>query len=141
MNVKRFLMASLAVFVVGVVFEYLVHNVALMPVYRALKDVWRPDMEALTWIMYPVGLVCSLLFVYIFIKGYEGKGVIEGLRFGLFLGAYVSVGMAFGSYIMLKIPLSLAIQWLIAGVLELMLQGAAAAAIYKPAGAFVRRVA
>ncbi len=141
MNVKRFLMAALAVFVVGVVFDYLVHGVALMPAYRALKDVWRPDMEAVTWIMYPVALVCSVLFVYIFIKGYEGKGVIEGLRFGLFLGTYVSLGMAFGSYVMVKIPLFLAIQWLIAGVLGLMIQGAVAAAIYKPAGAYVRRVA
>ncbi len=140
MNTKRYLLASVAVFVVGVVFDFLVHGVALKPVYEALKDVWRPDMESIMWTMYPVGLVCSFLFVYIFIKGYEGKGVIEGLRFGLFLGGYVGIGMAFGSYMMIKIPFSLAIQWLLASVLGLMLQGAAAAAIYKPAGAFVKRV-
>ena len=139
MNIKRFIVASLAVFVVGVVFDFLVHSVALMSTYEALKDVWRPDMDAVMWVMYPVGLACSFLFVYIFIRGYEGKGVTEGLRFGLFLGVYVSLGMAFGSYVMVKIPLLLAIEWLFAGVVGLMLQGVVAAAIYKPAGPFVRR--
>lgn len=141
MNVKRFVLASLAVFLVGAVYDFLIHGVALRATYETLKDVWRPDMDALSWVMYPVGLACAFLFVYIFIRGYEGRGLLEGLRFGLFLGFYVGLGMAFGSYIMVKIPLSLAIQWLFAGVVGLMLQGVVAAAIYKPAGAFVRRAA
>jgi hypothetical protein len=86
------------------------------------------------WIFYPIGLVMSFLFVYIFIKGYEGKGILEGLRYGIWIGLFMNLPSAFGQYAIYPVPFSLAIQWFIYGMIEFIILGLVAAAIYKPKG-------
>ncbi|MFQ6078514.1 MAG: hypothetical protein ACE5NJ_05185 [Thermodesulfobacteriota bacterium] len=134
MNTKRFIIASVVVFVVYQVIDYLVNGVILMGTYEALKHIWRPeaDMKSLMWIFYPIGLVVSFLFVYIFIKGYEGKGILEGLRYGIWIGLFVSIPGTFSQYVIYPIPFSLAIQWFIYWMIQFIIIGLVAAAIYKP---------
>ncbi len=134
MNTKRFLAASLAVFVVGQVLNFLIHGVLLKATYDSLKSVWRPDMESKMWIMWLVGFLTSFLFTYLFVKGYEGKGIGEGLRFGLVIGLFTSIPMAYNSYVTLPIPYSLALQWFLYGTVATIILGAVAALIYRPAG-------
>ena len=133
MNVNRFIAAGLAVFVVGRVLDYVIHNVILRPTYDSLKSLWRPDMEAKLWIMWLVGFITSFLFAYIFTKGYEGKGIAEGVRFGFLIGLFTSIPMAYGSYATLPIPYSLALRWFLYGTLATMILGIVAAVVYKPA--------
>ena len=134
MNIKRFIIASVVVFVAASILGFLIHNVILMGTYESLTGIWRAkaDMTSLMWIMYPVGLVVSFLFVYIFTKGYEGKGILEGLRYGIWIGLFVNLPAAFSQYVVYPIPFSLAIQWFIYGMLEFIIIGLVAAAIYKP---------
>lgn len=133
MNVKRFIAASLAVFVVGQALGFLIHNVILRATYDSLKSLWRPDMQAKMWIMWLVGFITSFLFTYIFSKGYEGKGIGEGLRFGLVIGLFTSIPMAYDSYVTLPIPYSLALQWFLYGTVATIILGVVAAMIYRPA--------
>ena len=77
MNIKKFLIASLLVFVTLQILEYVIHNLILSSTYESLQAVFRPDMMDKMWIFYLTGIIFSLLFVYIFSKGYEGKGVAE----------------------------------------------------------------
>jgi hypothetical protein len=62
------------------------------------------------WMMWVIGFITSFPFVYIFAKGYEGKGVMEGLRFGFVIGIYVAIPMAYGTYVMIAIPYSMALR-------------------------------
>lgn len=135
MNVKRFVLASLAVFVAVAILDFLINNFLLMSAYESLKNLWRPDMMSKIWVMYVVGLITSFLLAYIFIKGYEGKGIMEGVRFGILIGLFTGLPMAFGTYIMIPIPLSLALEWFIVSLVEMLVAGMLLAAIYKPAGA------
>jgi hypothetical protein len=135
MNVKRYLLASLAVFVTGLVLEFLIHNVILKATYEPLKHLWRPDMESLMWIGPVMGVVMSLLLTYIFTKGYEGKGIMEGVRFGVVLGLFAMAPMALGTYMMIAIPVSLAVEWFVFGMIEYIVFGIVLAAVYKPASA------
>lgn len=131
MNVKRFLIAAAAVFVLFQVFDFVVHGMLLAPVYRSMMSVWRQDMMSLMWVMWITGAVMSLFFVYIFIKGYERRGMGEGLRYGVVIGLFMSVG-AFNQYVVYPITLSLAAQWFIYGIVEFIAAGLVTAAIYRP---------
>lgn len=132
MNIKRFIIASLAVFISFEILDFIIHSVILMNAYESLEHIWRPDMMDKMWIMYLTALFFSFMFVYIFTKGYEGKGWIEGARFGLIIGLLMLVVGIFNQYVVFPIPLSLTIQWLIYGLIEYIIIGIVAALIYKP---------
>ena len=135
MNLKRYLTASLAVFVVSMALGYLIHGVILKPTYDSLKAIWRPDMAAKMWIEWINAFLLAFLFTYVFTKGYEGKGIMEGVRFGLLMGLFVSIPVAYGTFMIIPIPFDLALQWFLYGTAQSMVFGAVAAAIYKPATA------
>lgn len=132
MNVKRYFAASLAVFAAALALDFTIHGMILAPAYAATKAVWRPDMESMVWLFWLISLIVAFPFTYIFVKGYEGKGIMEGVRFGLIIGLYVTIPMAWGMYGMLPVPHSLAIQWFVWGMIEMIVLGIVAAAVYRP---------
>jgi len=82
--------------------------------------------------MYITAFVFSFLFIYIFTKGYEGKGVAEGIRYGLIIGLLMLVVGMFNQYAVYPIPLNLTIQWFIYGLIQFIIVGIVAALIYRP---------
>ncbi|VAW13682.1 hypothetical protein MNBD_BACTEROID01-559 [hydrothermal vent metagenome] len=132
MNIKKFVYACIAVFVTFQVLDFIIHGVILRPTYESLKDIWRPDMMSKMWIMYITSLVLSLLFVYIFTKGYEGKGIAEGIRYGIIIGLLMNTVGMFSQYVVYPIPLSLAIQWFVFGIIEFLICGIVVALVYRP---------
>ena len=132
MNTKKFLLASLAVFVTLQLLDFVIHSLLLGSVYNSIQDVFRPDMMDKMWIMYLTGAIFSLLFVYIFSKGYEGKGIAEGAKYGLIIGLVVHLVGSYNQYVVYPLPYSLALKWFLYGTIELILAGIVAALIYKP---------
>ena len=67
----------------------------------------------------------QLIFFFTFIssKGFEGKGIAKGARYGLYIGIWMSIGMAYGTYAMIAIPYSMALQWFIYGIIDYVLYG------------------
>jgi hypothetical protein len=53
---------------------------------QPLKGLWRPDMESKMWVMCVFGALVALMFTYIFVKGREGRGLAEGVRYSLITG-------------------------------------------------------
>lgn len=137
MDTKKYIIASVVVFVVFEILSFVIHNVLLGGTYQATASVWRTEaeMRANFPIFLVTTLISSFLFVFIYTKGYEGKGIMEGVRYGLWIGLFVSIPMAFNSFATLPIPLSLAIQWFIYGAIQFIIAGIVVAAIYKPAPA------
>ena len=132
MNVKRYLVASMAVFVTAIVLDIVTHRLILASAYEATGSVWRRDAAPYTWIIVLVAFIIAFPFTYMFVKGYEGKGIVEGVRFGVIAGFFISLPMSYGLYAMLPIPLSLALQWFSFGLVQTILLGIAAAAVYRP---------
>jgi len=89
-------------------------------------------MTQYMWVMYITALFWSFIFVYIFTRGYEGKGWIEGLRYGLVIGLLIQVVGVFNQWVIYPLPIWLVIQWLIFGLIEFMICGIVASLIYKP---------
>lgn len=133
MNIRKIVLASIAVFIAFEVMDFIIHGVILSSVYASLAQVWRPDMMSKMWLMYFSTLVMSIMFVYIFIKGYENKGIAEGMRFGIVAGLFMNFIGVFGQYVMYPIPASLALKWFIYGMIEFIIAGIVVSLVYKPA--------
>jgi hypothetical protein len=129
-------MAFIAVFVTGIILNMVVYGLVLGSAFSSLA-VWRTDMQSLQWIYPVITLVGSFFFTFIFSKGYEGKGIAEGIRYGLYIGIWLSIGMAYGTYAMVAVPYGLTLEWFILGVLSYVVMGIVASLVYgkKPAPA------
>ena len=132
MNTKKFLLASLAVFVTLQILDYVIHSLILGSTYDGIQELFRPDMADKMWVMMLMSAIFSLLFVFIFTKGYENKGVMEGIKYGLLIGLIVHFVGSFNQYVVYPVPYGLTWKWIIYGLIELMAVGAVAALIYKP---------
>ena len=133
MNNKRFFLAVAAVFVVHEVLGFIIHQVLMTPFYQETYSLWRMPEEINLGLIYLVAVIWSLLFTYIFTKGYEGKGPMEGIRYGLLVGLLISVPMAFATYAVQPITLSMSMAWFVYGTIQVVACGLAAALVYQRA--------
>ena len=132
MNKKRFIIASIVIFVAILLLDMLEHGVVLMRAYEETTSLWRENMNTLMWIMWLGNIVFSFLFVFIFIKGYENKGIMEGIRFGIIIGLLMNVVGIFSQYVIYPLPLLMAVQWFVYGLIRFVIYGILTALIYKP---------
>ncbi|MCK9409504.1 MAG: hypothetical protein M0R68_10265 [Bacteroidetes bacterium] len=127
---KKILIGFVAVFIAMTAFDMVVHGILLSEAYKDTASIWRPDMESKMWIYSVISLIGAFFFSFIFSKGYEGKGIAEGARYGLYIGIWMSVGMAYGTYGMIAIPYSMAMQWFLYGVIGYVIYGVILALIF-----------
>jgi hypothetical protein len=134
MKNKTFWIGLAVLFVVAQAIGYVVHQVWLSDTYEALASAFRPQAEMMDmmWIMMLTGLGVLFFFCYIFTKGYEGKGIAEGVRYGALMGLFVGLPSAVDVYVIYPITAELAMIWYVSGVISFVIFGAIFAAIYKP---------
>ena len=127
----------IVVVVVMNVYGYVIHELGLSDIYQSLASVFRPkeEMDSMMWMMMLGGAVGLLLFCYIFTLGHEGKGVMEGVRYGTLIGLLISIPSSIDHYVIYPITGELAVIWFVAGVVGFIIAGAVFAAIYKPSAA------
>jgi len=136
-NVKRFVLACLAVYVVYHVISVTINMVILADAYEALSHVWRPEAEMMSkmWIMFLTSAAWTVIFCYIFTRGYEGKGVAEGARYGLLMGLFIGIPFSYESYMVYPVTLNLAHGWFLGALVVSVISGIVLAMIYRPAEA------
>ena len=132
MNMKKWIIASLVVFVTFELTNFLIHSFVLSGCYDVTASLWRPNMMEVMWLMTLSDLLFSFVFVYVFQKGYEGKGVLEGIRFGCVISLLMIIPGLINQYVVYPIPDSLLIRWLLTGIPQILICGMVAALIYKP---------
>ena len=129
--VKKVVIGSVLVFIVLGVISFLVNGIIMGNAYRSTQNLWRTDMNSLMWIYYVINAVGAFFFTFIFSKGYEKKGIMEGVRYGFYIGVWMSIGMAYGTYAMIAIPYAMALQWFIYGIIEYIIAGIVLALVFK----------
>ncbi len=130
MQDKKFWLGAVAVFVVLSILGYAVNMGIMAGDFEATKQLWRPMEEMKIWLFYVVYALIAYFFTLIFSKGYEGKGIAEGVRYGFYVGMMMAVPMAYGTYASMPVPYSFALKWFIAGLVEYIIAGVVLAAIY-----------
>lgn len=130
MRPRRFLLASLVIFVVGMAWGGLVHLVVLRGANAAIAHLLRPDLASRMWI----SIVATAGFVCLFVLGYgrfARKGTLgEGVVYGLFFAAIAGLLVDVNQYVLYPIPGALAATWFAAGAIEFALYGALASLFF-----------
>lgn len=91
MNTNRYLAASLAVAVFIFLYGWVVHGIVLADFWaeHMVEGSMRPQGEEIIWAIAVSCLLQGLALGFIFVRGYEGKGIGEGVRFGLLIAWFI----------------------------------------------------
>jgi hypothetical protein len=130
MNKKRYIISFFMVFVFMFLYEFLVHGFLLMDLYTQTKELWRPEEEYKMLVMCVSQLGYSAVVAYIFTLHYEGKGIGEGVRFGLCIGMLLGA-IEIGKYSYMPIPMVLMLSWVLAALLLGLGSGVVLSLVYR----------
>jgi hypothetical protein len=134
---KKLWIGFIVTLVLWNVLDFIIHGMILGSAYQSdeMMKIWRPDMESKMWVNYVVSIIMSFFFTLIFSKWYRGKGIIEGVQYGVYTGLLMATPMAYSTYAMIPIPYSITIQWFIYGLIHYITLGIVLALIFgkKPA--------
>ena len=132
-NMKRLILSVIAMFVFIFASDFVIHSLLLGKTYKELAHLWRPEAELVSfmpWMMLGQ-LLMAKFYVLLFVRGYEGKGITEGLRFGLvFIGPY-SVAPFLIQYAVIPYPPTLIATWMVTGLIQAALAGVVVSLTYK----------
>ena len=134
MSTKKMFIAVLTVFIILEVTGYVIHGLLLSKTYEGLAAVFRPvaEMNALMWRMWLADVVWSFFFVFIFNKGFQNKGLIEGVRYGIYISLFMNFVAAVAQNAVYPVPYTLALQWFIYGTIQNVILGVVVAYFAKP---------
>jgi len=132
---KKLWIGFIVIFIAMAVLNMIIHGFILSSMYQTdeVSKIMRPEseMNSMMWIYYVVYIIQAFFFTFVFSKGYEGKGIMEGVRYGLYMGLLMATPMAYASYAMYPMPYSLALQWFIYGIIQYIILGVIIALVYK----------
>ena len=131
MNNSRYLIASLVAFVYFFVAEYVFHGAILSGTYELIGSQMMREAPVFVW-FFPAYLVLGFVLTYVFVRGYENKGLGEGLRFGIIMGILIGTPNALIRYAVEPWPGDLIVTWIVGTIIEYLIGGVLIAAVYRP---------
>lgn len=139
MNWKKLWLAALLVYLAYVATTFIIHSFILGSYYMKpdVQSAWRPEeeMNKFSWVRFVTMAVFAFFFTFIFAKGYERKGVMEGVRFGIYISLFTFFVTSFEQFIIYPISYTVVWYWIIAGLVQSVLMGIIAALVYRPKAA------
>ena len=132
MNIKRYVLAVIILFLFIYAYESVVHGVLLMNIYNETPNLWRNYDEMMSYLPFHIVLmaILAIWITFIFTQFFKEGGVQNGFYFGLYLGILAGLHAA-GAYFYLPISASLASIWFITYVIESTLGGMIIGLIYR----------
>ena len=131
-NVKRYIGATLALFVFIFLYQWVVHGMILSPFYHETPKVWR-EMAEMKANM-PIGMLFQLLIAawlaFVFTRLFKSGGLAKGLLFGFYFGVFMGLTTATWS-LWLPVQAALGWGWFVAGLLEGIGGGAVLGLVYR----------
>jgi len=129
---KKLLLAIVAAYIVLMFTNYLVHQIWLMSDYAAIPASHRSPAGIMHrfWAMGVGQFIFVALFAYIYTRGAEKKPwLVQGIRYGILVTLLTVVPTALGEYVVYIVPYQLAIKWMIAGGIQMVILGLIVAGI------------
>lgn len=133
MNTKSFVSTTIVVWIVNSVLATMLNMFILnwddVPGAKSSEMMGAADFI----FIYLGALAFSVFFTLIFIKGYEGKGVGEGVRYGIYVGLLINMTEFLIRSGTTTMPGSILWGYHVGMTIVCIVMGVAAAAMYKPA--------
>jgi hypothetical protein len=116
---KKIIWGSLIVFAATWATDWLVHGWFLKDAYMETSTLWRAEgeMQGQFATMLLGQWITGFFFFWIFWKGWENKGMSEGIRFGLMLGGF-EAGKMLIMHSVSPYPTSLTLSWIAWGFVQ-----------------------
>lgn len=130
MSRKAYIFSVAAVFVMVYIFDFLVEHYILIDYFNMTKELWLPDSDKPMLAMSSSQLFFSMIFVFIFSRNYEDKGVSEGMRYGSYIGLLLAA-MYLRTYFWVAIPFMLTFGWMLASFIKCVLAGAVTSVVFR----------
>ncbi len=115
---KKVLIGFVVVFVLTFLLDYVVNMYVMMADYEATKQLWRAPEEMKMGVIVVSQLFFAFFFTLIFSKGYEGKGVQEGVRYGVYVALMMVLPAAYMTFATMPVPYSLSLKWFLSGLVQ-----------------------
>lgn len=127
------MIGSIAVFVFFFVYEWVFHELIMNSWYQEALHLFRPAGQMAAFMPWMVAgfLVMAFGFCLVFLKGYEGKGIGEGVRYGIYVAVAFGVSVYMINYAVFPHPPQWVLAWILGFIIMLMAGGGLFAAIYK----------
>ena len=138
MTTKKLIIAIFVSYVVLIATNYLVHSVWLMPDYDAIPLSHRSAEQIMHrfWAMALGQFFFAAMFAYIYARGRENKPWMpQGIRYGIVMTFMTVIPYSLSEYVVYLVPHVLAVKWMVAGGIQLVILGLIVAAIYKDGAA------
>jgi hypothetical protein len=135
MDMKKTLGAIVAAFVVYSGTGYLIHQVILKSAYMATAELWRTEdaMNHKLWIMLLSQFIFAVGAVWVYQRGVEKKSWVgQGIRFGILLSLVSSVPGFMMNYVVIPVPHTLALHWILTGIAQMIVVALVIAGICQP---------
>jgi hypothetical protein len=132
MNAKKFFLASIAVTIFIMAFDFLYHDMFMASTYEQTASLWRPHEVMNDYMIWMIlgQIILSLGFVALFTKAFKRGGIAEGAIYGL-LVAIIFIGNHLIMYAVAPYPMSMVINWMVGVTIQLVLAGIIVALIYR----------
>ena len=132
MNWQKFFITFIVLYIVTSVLSFLIHGLWLSSQYEQLAGVWRGDMDKFMWVQYVTGAFYCFFFVFIFARGQENKGIMEGIRYGLIMWGFYTIPTVYNQFMIYPLPYNLIMEWLFSDLVVVVILGILTAVLYKP---------
>jgi hypothetical protein len=132
--VKKLILAIVVGYIVLMGTNYLIHDIWLMPNYNAIPWSHRTSAEMMHrfWAMAIGQFLYAALFAYIYQRGAEKKPWVgQGIRYGIVMTLFTVIPYSLSEYDVYLIPHHLAMKWIAAGFVQVVLLGLVVAGICK----------
>lgn len=141
-NWNRLALAILAAFAFIFAYDWLWHGVLMHDWYQQTAHLWRPESDMnqyCAWMIASQMLIAGIMG-WIFLQGYENRGLGEGFRFGLYMGGLFAA-FNLGMYAWMPVPLHIVLAWVAGMMLQGIGTGLVFAGVYRPLNASAGRAA
>jgi hypothetical protein len=116
---------------------YVIHEILLAADYQAVQEEFNTfrdheQSQSKMWIYFLGLFFFSSMFVYVYSKGVESKPWLQqGVCYAVIVWFMVSAPAAMYQNVFYRVPASLAMKWMAANAVEMLIAGLIVAAIYK----------
>ncbi|HEX9759704.1 MAG TPA: hypothetical protein VGA40_02230 [Candidatus Acidoferrales bacterium] len=137
MDIKKCILGTVVVFVVLAGMGFVIHEMLLAADYQAVQaehNTFREQEQAQSkmWIHFVGLFFFSSMFVYVYSKGVENKPWLQqGICYAAIVWVMVSAPAAMYQNVFYRVPASLAMKWMAASAVEMLVAGLVVAFIYK----------
>ncbi|MFI5134536.1 MAG: hypothetical protein ACHQD9_01665 [Chitinophagales bacterium] len=128
---KRFLLSWLAVYIINSISGFVIHHVILGATYQALSGSLHSDAPNRIGYFIALSITGSFFLTLIYSQWKKKQTITEGAMYGFLIGCWMSLNMALSVYASTQlIPLSLAVQWLVYGIIQYTIAGCVVAWVF-----------